>query len=332
MAEGRDLPTRILRTPDGRVRAPWRLVVFGLLFYGLLVGAALLWSATVQSPGTRSALLAQGFITLAAALGAGILSLRLMDGRSGGALGFAPGEGVVRETFGGVAVGTGMLLLVAVGLLLGGLLRFRPDVGGPGALAGELGLAFLALAVPAAAEEALFRGYPFQVLVEMLGPVAATVLASGLFALAHANNPDVGLLALVNIFLAGVLLSAVYLRSRSLWAATGVHLGWNWAMAGLDLPVSGLDLVDAPLYDAVVAEPAWLTGGAFGPEGGLVGTVAFAVGFLAVMRMAWFRQPERLRRLRPIVNRWWEGGEGQGSAGSFRGPSHGADPEGGTTT
>jgi uncharacterized protein len=40
-------------------------------------------------------------------------------------------------------------------------------------------------------------------------------------------------LGLANIFLAGVMLAVAYLRTRSLWFATGVHLGWNWTMATL---------------------------------------------------------------------------------------------------
>ena len=30
-----------------------------------------------------------------------------------------------------------------------------------------------------------------------------------------------------------MLLGVVYMKTASLWAATAVHLGWNWAMAGL---------------------------------------------------------------------------------------------------
>src|SRR5690606_41214983 len=101
---------------------------------------------------------------------------------------------------------------VAGARALVGWRQFRPGAGGAGACAAALRGALLALALPAAAEEALFRGYAFQVLVEAVGPVVATATFSAAFALAHAGNPGANVFALVNIFLAGVLLSAAYLR------------------------------------------------------------------------------------------------------------------------
>jgi len=38
--------------------------------------------------------------------------------------------------------------------------------------------------------------------------------------------------------------------------------------------VSGLEIVDAPLLEPRTAGPAWLSGGAFGPEGSVLATVA----------------------------------------------------------
>jgi hypothetical protein len=53
-----------------------------------------------------------------------------------------------------------------------------------------------------------------------------------------------------------------------------VHLGWNWSHGYVaDVPVSGLEVVDAPLYEGVATGPRWLGGGAFGPEGSIVSTI-----------------------------------------------------------
>ena len=74
-----------------------------------------------------------------------------------------------------------------------------------------------------------------------------------------------------------VFLGVVYLKTASLWWATGAHLGWNWAHGFLaDLPVSGLELVDAPLLEPVTGGPDWLSGGSFGPEGSVVSTLVLA--------------------------------------------------------
>jgi len=67
-------------------------------------------------------------------------------------------------------------------------------------------------------------------------------------------------------------LSAAFWLPGGIWAATGVHLGWNITLAALGAPVSGLAFT-LPMLDYVMGAPQWLTGGAFGPEGGIIATV-----------------------------------------------------------
>jgi uncharacterized protein len=132
--------------------------------------------------------------------------------------------------------------------------------------------------------------------------VMAVILSAVVFALAHGANPEVGALALVNIGLAGILLGTAYLRTLSLWFATALHMAWNWTMATLfDLPVSGIALFDTPLYDAHVSGPVWWTGGSFGPEGGVVGTLGFAAALLMVLRVRAVRPDDSIAAARPLV-------------------------------
>jgi membrane protease YdiL (CAAX protease family) len=222
--------------------------------------------------------------TLFAAIVVGVLLLRLVEKRPASDLGFAVDLEAGPEFGLGTLVGILALVLACVVLLIVGGLRFAEDSGDWRIWGASVLTSLIFLAVPAAAEEALFRGYPFQKLVEGFGAPAATLVASAAFAIAHARNPAVNGFALFNIFLAGVVLSVAYLRTKSLWYATGVHLGWNWAMAGLlDLPVSGLELFDVPLYEPLDRGPAWLTGGAFGPEAGLAGVIGLALMLAGVM-------------------------------------------------
>ncbi|HVT40817.1 MAG TPA: hypothetical protein VHE78_17390, partial [Gemmatimonadaceae bacterium] len=84
-----------------------------------------------------------------------------------------------------------------------------------------------------------------------------------------------------------LFLASVRLATGSLYAAFVAHLAWNFVQgAVLHAPVSGLAL-PAPGYRAVDAGPAWLTGGAWGPEGGL----AAAAGMLgATFLLLWRRR------------------------------------------
>lgn len=287
---------------DGRVRSAWRILLFAGLFLALAgTGSALVRvlpiAAAVPGIGTS-------WIPLAAALGAGWILLTRIDDRPPGALGFAWTTRTPREIIAGLAIGAIALGLAVAAVALVGWIGFVPDEGDAWGYIAAVADDLVFFSVAAAAEEAIFRGYPFQVLAQALGPVAATVGLSAAFAAAHAWNPNVGALALVNIFLAGVMLSAAYLRTRSLWFATAVHAGWNWSMASLfDLPVSGLvEGFDTPLYEPVLVGPAWATGGAFGPEGGIAASLALLAALWVILRWPGLDEAPEMKALRPLVD------------------------------
>jgi membrane protease YdiL (CAAX protease family) len=262
-----------------------RLRELGLLL--LFVALCAVFIAAVEGLVGPSIMGSSAVLLLGAVL-IGWLLLTKVERRPFSELGLSWRETSPREWLIGLALPGGALVLVTLVLVLLGYVRYYTDDGTLwGWVAGCVQI-LLVLAIPAAAEEALFRGYPFQKLVSALGPVAATLLASGGFALAHRHNPNVNTFALLNIFLAGVMLSVAYLRTRSLWFPIALHIGWNWIMAGpLDLPVSGLELFDAPLYEPRMRGTEWLSGGSFGPEGGVAGLIALLLvtaGVLALTR------------------------------------------------
>jgi membrane protease YdiL (CAAX protease family) len=145
------------------------------------------------------------------------------------------------------------------------------------------------LAPAALAEEVMFRGVPLVVLARLMGRPAAVVLLSVVFSLLHLGNPEVSARAVGNIALAGVMLSLAFYTTGGMWTAFGAHLGWNSALAALGAPVSGLPF-DIPYIDYTMGGPPWLTGGSFGPEGGLLGTAAIAAAVVVAAR--WIRKDE----------------------------------------
>jgi hypothetical protein len=92
---------------------------------------------------------------------------------------------------------------------------------------------------------------------------------------------------MLNIALAGVLLGVAFYTPGGIWAAWGAHLGWNTTLAALDAPVSGLPF-KIPLINYSPGGPPWLTGGSFGPEGGMLATGAIALAIGAAWR--WSRK------------------------------------------
>ncbi len=131
-------------------------------------------------------------------------------------------------------------------------------------------------------EEVMVRGVIFRLLEAWLGSWAAIALSAAFFGLAHIANPNASLWAAIAIALeAGILLGAVYMVTRRLWAAIGLHMAWNFTQTGLyGVAVSGLSMDG--LIDARISGPEWLTGGAFGAEASVPATL------LCTMVGLWF--------------------------------------------
>jgi uncharacterized protein len=284
----------------------WRWAIPRLLAYvgvfvvlGVTLGA--LW-LLVPVPETEVSIFLGTVVTATAALGAGSLLIRFMDDRSPLALGIGVSGRTAGQVLLGLGIGMAALMVAVFAMFVTGALAYRAQDGTVESWLSTVALQGGVFVVAAFAEEALFRGYGFQVLARAGGPVLATVATAALFAAAHAGNPEVGAFALINIFLAGIMLGVAYLRTLSLWFATAVHVGWNWSMATLfDLPVSGIAGFDTPLYDSAVGSPDWWTGGAFGPEGGLVGTLGFAAALLAMLRLRAVRPDPAMVRAGPLM-------------------------------
>ena len=270
----------VLTGTGGRLRLGWRLLFFlvTVTLVWLIVGMLLPAGIQFASVALLSGALVGGWATLA------------LDGRSPGALGFYASPVAGREAALGLGLGVAVAMVVVFAIAVFGGLRWVAQPGTGGAWLVGSASAMLFLALPAAAEEALLRGYPLQALAEAWGPSAALLIMSITFGAVHFGNPEVTGLGLVNIAAAGLLLGVVYLRTGSLWWATGVHLGWNWGHGYLaDVPVSGLELLDAPFYDGVAQGPNWLGGRAFGPEGSALATVVVLAAAAACWWGPWLR-------------------------------------------
>ncbi len=139
------------------------------------------------------------------------------------------------------------------------------------------------LAIAATNEEVIFRGYPFQRLVGAISPIGAVVLSAVLFGLAHIGNPHSTWISTANTMLAGIFLAVAYLRTRALWMPIGAHFTWNFVQAYiLGLPVSGPRFEGSILVGQVTG-PTWLTGGSYGPEGGLLATFVMFAGTIYLL-------------------------------------------------
>lgn len=148
-----------------------------------------------------------------------------------------------------------------------------------------LGIDVVALAVASLAEEVAFRGYPFQRLIEAIGPFLATLVMSALFGLAHMLNPAANRGSVIVTMFAGWLLSAAYLRTRALWFSWGWHFAWNASMGLIfGLPISGITRFSPVVQSNTIGGP-WITGGDYGPEASLVTAIVMLIGLVLAFRI-----------------------------------------------
>jgi membrane protease YdiL (CAAX protease family) len=144
----------------------------------------------------------------------------------------------------------------------------------------------LIILLEAIIEEILFRGIMFQAVLERWGITVAILLNSILFGLGHLANPSVNFYAIINIILAGMLFSGMYIRTKSLWLPISFHFFWNWFSALIGSPVSGIDFNISLTSIAWLELPSWLFGGGFGLEGGFLATILLIISGFITLRIS----------------------------------------------
>lgn len=177
----------------------------------------------------------------------------------------------------GLGIGLGMNLLCALIAMINGDIAltfhaFRPV---------SFLLVFIAVLIQSAAEELICRVFIYQRLVRRYGkPLMAAVVNAAFFAMIHLSNPGVTGMAIANIFIYGLLFSAMVVYMDSPWAAMAAHAGWNFCQnILLGLPNSGMVLPYSVFkLDAAAASDSFAYSVSFGLEGTITACVTlFAV-------------------------------------------------------
>lgn len=210
--------------------------------------------------------------------------VRFVERRSLATIGLTGGA-PIRAFLLGLAIGAATIFTVVAAIWIAGgftATGLAPAFLSPVALGG-IAILLFAFAVQASVEELLFRGWLLSLAARKFGVAAAVALSSVTFAFLH-FSPSQPWLMTVNVLLFGAFACCWALREGNIWGVMGWHAGWNWLLAtGFELPVTGFDAgVPALLVTLNPIGPAWLTGGAQGPEGSVMCTLFF-LGGIAVL-------------------------------------------------
>ncbi len=285
-------------TPDGapqRARADAARSII-IACTALLLAAAWLWAGVDVAAGLveRAGFAgAAGEALFTAAVFSPLLLLAVLLGRVARAPALRWGARPLRSIGGGAAVGFAALSLAILYLALAGTLRMGASTSPTWVLAG-----LLVIGLQVLAEEALFRGLVQPALVRGMGVPAGVVLTAAAFAGLHLLAAGASNLALVNLFLGGLLFGALALGRGSvpgIAAAWGAHWAWNGGeqlLWGLD-PNPGVGAFGALWNLDAIGAPHW-----GGSDEGLNGSWAM---FLALAAVTLPRVLSLLRANRAVV-------------------------------
>ena len=283
-APERSILARIFLSPDEpRLRAGWRLVlqtvlmfVFGTVF-GLIAALLGLLDASPTSIWGRVI----DFLVITSSV---YVARRWLDKRSFESLGLKLDRHTLLDLLTGIGItflqmGFIYILMLAFGWLTfeGFAWEFDPlNVVISGVLT------FFAIFIFVGwTEELLSRGYHLQTIASGLNLFWGVVISSAVFGLLHLGNPNATWVSAAGIFFAGIFLAYGYVRTKQLWLPIGLHIGWNFFEGVVfGFPVSGLDIY--ALTRVTIHGPELWTGGAFGPEAGLIVLPALLLGGLLI--------------------------------------------------
>ena len=278
----RSILERIFVSPDQpRLRAGWRLLIQTILFF--LFGIIIVVIAASLGLDITSIIFGNvlNFIATTASV---YIARRWLDKMSFESLGLKLNQQALVDVLVGIGITVIQMGLIFVAMLALGWLRFEGFAWEFDPISTVITgvLTFLVgFILVGWNEELLSRGYHLQTIASGTNLFWGVIISSAVFALLHLANPSASWVSTAGIYFAGIFLAYGYIRTKQLWLPIGLHIGWNFCEGVVfGFPVSGLDIY--ALTRIEVTGPEIWTGGAFGPEAGLIVLPALLVGALLI--------------------------------------------------
>ena len=268
----------MFRNKHGELRGGWSITVFLVLVYGLTqvlvsLGISVLHQLIPQfSAGEWINLVLQIMcITMT------LLAFKIVYKRPFKTMGLIR-EGWLKELLTGCAFGIVSIAAVFCGLVLSkqaavSFVGFNAE-NTPGIIMWLV--IFISVGF---SEEIMTRGYIMTALKTTRNKYIVFFTPAVVFALLHLTNPNTSVLGLINIGLIGLLFAYMMIRTGKLWLPIGYHITWNFFQGSIfGMNVSGME-TDS-IINTEFTGANWITGGAFGAEGGIVTTIVILLGFV----------------------------------------------------
>ncbi|WP_195947865.1 CPBP family intramembrane glutamic endopeptidase [Paraclostridium bifermentans] len=208
-----------------------------------------------------------------------------IEGRPFSSIGFCK-EGWIKKYLTGFIVGA-VLTISEVALLYSfGLISVNHSPSQPIGLSSIKYVIIILIGwiVQSSAEEIVTRGWLMNVLSAKYNVWVGLIVSSIYFGFMHGLNPNISYIAIINLVLAGFLFGLYVLKTNDLWGACGLHCAWNFFMGNVfGFEVSGTSASVGTLFDLNLIGNPSLSGGKFGPEGGICETIIIIAAIIVII-------------------------------------------------
>ena len=212
--------------------------------------------------------------------------LKFYEGRPFSTIGLES-AGAIKKFGRGWLIGVGMFGATVLVMAALGFVAFEPgDPQQQGlAVLGAVLFTLLGWTVQGSFEEMLTRGWLMPVISARYNNIwLGVIVSSAFFSILHFLNPNINVIAALNIFIVGVFFALFALWEEGIWGVCGIHVSWNWAQGNLfGFEVSGSAVSGGILMNLMETGPGLITGDAFGPEAGLAASFVLILSVIAAL-------------------------------------------------
>lgn len=135
--------------------------------------------------------------------------------------------------------------------------------------------------------EIIIRGVVFRITEEKFGTMVSVIIFTVLFGMFHLNVTGATLISVMSTAMqAGLLLSAAYVFTRSLWFTIFLHFAWDFAEPGIFGAVNPGNSIQQTLLTSKITGPVLLTGGQSGPQNSIQALIICTVASLFFLYLA----------------------------------------------
>ena len=272
---------------DNQLRPVWRISLFIFILVILFIPIILILKFIPKNiifEDQRLFLLISSFPLFIVVMLGSFLMTKFIDKKPFNTIGFAFHSNMKKDIIEGLIIGFILISIVFFIQLIFGIIKISWYGFPRYVLLINFIFYVIIFSIQSSGEEAFFRGYLFQTLIEGTNKFIALIAISIIFGFIHIFNPNASIFACFNVTISGIFFSIAYLKTRSLWFPSALHFSWNFFQGFFySFPVSGIK-INPRLFVLENNAPEIFTGGDFGPEGSLIVSVVFFIAIIYIYK------------------------------------------------